>query len=198
MQERNRLLGHFPAQDPTDLSERARGIMTRNYKTNDLINLSKSLPDAGPVNYPSSRMKDSLNHSKNTPGSSNQEVSSMLRTMMPPSSTNSDIPLVAKGQMNGTFKIAFDNPKDALAFKNLLLKDGFETTYFGDGERHPMEHAGQKLNHIVRFENNGLKNEIPKEALQFLKEKFHDNNKVSSIVEQMGFERPKMGLAMHP
>ncbi|WP_412757528.1 NADAR family protein [Legionella bozemanae] len=205
MEERNRLHrqeGNFSmiVQNPRDLSERARGIMTRNYSNKNLIHLSLPVVSTIPTqaSYPSSRMKDSLNQTKkHSTQESHHEVSQMIRTMMTTSSPSFDIPFVGKGQMNGTFKIAFDNPKDAAAFQDMLAKQGFKTSYFGDSERYPMEHSGKKLNHIVRFENSGTKTEIPEKALQFLKEKFNDDAKVANIVENMGFERPKMGVSMH-
>ncbi|MCW8400584.1 NADAR family protein [Legionella sp. PATHC038] len=207
MEERNRLYqrdGHFSTivQNPGDLSERARGIMTRNYSNMDLFQLSKQLPDSSispqKDNFASSRMKNSLYEMthKNT---SSIEVSAMIRTMMASSApTTPELPIVSKGLQNGTFKIAFDNPQEAAAFRNLLQQKGFETSYFGNNERYPMECSGKTLNHIVRFENHGSKTEIPQEALQFLKQKFNDEHKVASIVEQMGFERPRPSQSLQP
>ena len=213
MEERNRLYRQegrlsMIVQDPTDLSERARGVMTRNYSSQNLIHLS--LPVVSSTqhhqqhhqqsSYPSSRMKDSLIQTKmHSTQESSQEVSQVIRTMVSTPSPSVDIPFVGKGQMNGTFKIAFDNPQEAQAFKDLLKAQGFQTSYFGNGERYPMEVGGKTLSHIVRFENNGTKTEVPKEALQFLKQKFNDDDKVASIVEQMGFERPcmKQSLGVH-
>ncbi|WP_454780444.1 NADAR family protein [Legionella sp. WA2022007384] len=207
MEERNRIHqqeGHpaLVVQNPRDLSERARGIMTRNHSKTDLIHLSKHLPDAMPKqdSFPSSRVKNSLHqltHNPPTPDS-NKEVSTMIRTLMTTSSSIPDIPVVGKGAMNGTFKIAFDNPQDAAVFRSLLQKQGFETTYFGNNERYPMESSGKTLNHIVRFENKGPNTEIPKEALRFLKQKFNDDDRVANIIEKMGFDRPSVQQSIHP
>ena len=207
MEERNRL--HIQdnnlsmiVHSPRDLSERARGIMTRNYPHTDLINLSKTLQtpqSAVPeFDYPSSRLKTNLNHATGRQTfavESNKEVSSLIRSMLETPPATLDLPMVSKGLMKGSFKIAFDNPQEAQAFKNLLRKDGFETSYYGDEERFPMQCSGKTLNHIVRFENTGEKTEIPKEALAFLNQKFKDENKVAEIVEKMGFEKPQVELA---
>jgi predicted NAD-dependent protein-ADP-ribosyltransferase YbiA (DUF1768 family) len=208
MEERNRMhqqQGNIAmvVQNPRELSERARGIMTRNHSTTNLIDLSKHLPDASITAkkdvLPSVHMKSSLSQitHKLPHHDSGKEVNAVVRSMMVPSSPNVDIPLVSKGNMNGTFKIAFDNPQDALAFRQLLKQDGFDTSYFGDGERYPMTYADKTLSHIVRFENKGAHTEIPDGALEFLKQKFNDNNKVMDVVEKMGFERPKLELSMH-
>ncbi|MCW8384743.1 NADAR family protein [Fluoribacter dumoffii] len=213
MEERNRLYqqdGNYSmiVKNPAEVSERARGVMTKNYGNTDLISLSARLPNAAnspkntPKNdsFPSSRVKSSLKGltQGQTGQESSAEVSAVIRTMMTAKAPSSiELPMVSKGQMNGTFKIAFDNPADAAAFKGLLQKQGFETSYFGNGERYPMQHGGKTLNHIVRFENKGSSSEIPKEALEFLKQKFNDDDKVASIVEQMGFERPAPKQSMH-
>ena len=105
----------------------------------------------------------------------NQQASSMVKQMMKSDAMrqlDSGIPIVCKGNKNGTLKFAFDNPQDAQVFRKILQDSGFKTTYFGGNDKYPMEHNGKKLDHIVRFENNGNKTCIPEEALEFLKEKF--------------------------
>ncbi len=125
-----------------------------------------------------------------------QETCLMIKQMMKVNAMRQlspEIPIVCKGAQNGTLKIAFDNPQDAQAFRNLLNDSGFKTTYYGGNDKYPMEHAGKKLDHIVRFENNGDKTCIPEEALEFLKDKFkNDHEKIANIVEGMGFEKPEL------
>ncbi|MBI2785722.1 MAG: NUDIX hydrolase [Legionella longbeachae] len=124
-----------------------------------------------------------------------REITPVIQEMVGPKSNTiqgGDIPMVGKGNMNGTFKIAFDNAEDAKLFKKLLDASNFkETSYYGEGEKYPMKHDGKELQHIVRFENNNDKTNIPPEALSFLKEKFNDDEKVADITEKMGFERPE-------
>lgn len=65
---------------------------------------------------------------------------------------------------------------------------------FGNTRRiqsRPIAHNGKELSPIVRFENNANKTTIPSEALNFLRSKLDDNEKINDIVEQMGFERPE-------
>lgn len=88
-----------------------------------------------------------------------QEVSSIIQEMFDSKSPkNSDIPVVSKGDLKGTFRMAFDNAQDAQTFKKLLDDFGFKgLSYYGMGEKYPMRHNGQELSHIVRFENDGNK-----------------------------------------
>ncbi|WP_242606206.1 hypothetical protein [Legionella cincinnatiensis] len=122
------------------------------------------------------------------------QVSSVIQEMFDGKSVskNRDIPMVSKGDMKGTFKMAFDNAQDAQTFKKLLDDFGFKgLSYYGAGEKYPMRHNGKELSHIVRFENDGNKATIPSEALDFLRIKLDDEEKVADIVEQMGFDRPE-------
>ena len=126
---------------------------------------------------------------------SSQVVSSKINTMIRKPETlasNSGIPVAAKGLMRGSFKIAFDNPLDAQAFHSALHRASFKPTYFGENEKYPMVHEGKKLNHIVRFENDGAAGEIPQEALNFLKLKFENDDELAEIIQNMGFERPDL------
>lgn len=199
MHKRNELLAKTNPQmvvnDPWLLSENARSIMTRYHPNTDLISLSKSLPNSDIL--PQSTLRSNAATAKNTSHQSvkwqptllekeaSNAVSTVIHRLIPSSSTNTEIPLVGKGLLNGTFKIAFDSATDANSFRNFLKADRIETSYFGNGEKFPIVHAGKSLNHRVRFENNGDKTEIPEAALDFLKVKFNDNDKVSDIVEKM-------------
>ncbi|KTD56014.1 hypothetical protein Lsai_2144 [Legionella sainthelensi] len=132
--------------------------------------------------------------SQTLPKEGSSQVSTVIQEMVDSKavSKNSDIPLVSKGDMKGTFKMAFDNAQDAQTFKKLLDDFGFKgLSYYGSGEKYPMQHNGQQLSHIVRFENDGNKATIPSEALDFLRIKLDDEEKVADIVEQMGFDRPE-------
>lgn len=132
--------------------------------------------------------------SQTLPKEGASQVSSVIQEMFDGKSVskNSDIPVVSKGDMKGTFKMAFDNAQDAQTFKKLLDDFGFKgLSYYGSGEKYPMQHNGQNLSHIVRFENDGNKATIPSEALDFLRIKLDDDEKVADIVEKMGFDRPE-------
>ena len=132
--------------------------------------------------------------SQTPPKEGASQVSSVIQEMFDGKSVskNRDIPVVSKGYMKGTFKMAFDNAQDAQTFKNLLDDFGLKgLSYYGAAEKYPMQHNDQELNHIVRFENDGNKATIPSEALDFLMIKLDDDEKVADIVEQMGFDRPE-------
>ncbi|QRN02938.1 DUF1768 domain-containing protein [Legionella sp. MW5194] len=191
MEKRNLLNSSSNVEDPRDLSERARGIMTHNYAHTDLISLSKSLPD-------STRAYSTYNHQNNNLPHSNQELSKVIYRMGKMNKEYSGIPLVERGAMNGALKIAFDSPEDANEFQTILAKEGFKTTYFGGNDKYPIDCGnGKNLEHIVRFENDGLAEEIPAAALEFLKRKFSDDDeKIADIVQQLGFESAELRSEM--
>ncbi|KTD10949.1 hypothetical protein Lgra_1915 [Legionella gratiana] len=160
----------------------------RQRRSPDLHDKSSSIPQSSLTSPKSSQTPPKKGTS--------QEVSSAIQEMFDSKSApkGSDIPVVSKGGMKGTFKMAFDTAQDAQTFKQLLNEFGFKgVSYYGAGEKYPMQHNGRELSHIVRFENDGNKATIPTEALDFLRIKLNDDEKVADIVEQMGFDRPELG-----
>lgn len=74
-------------------------------------------------------------------------------------------PIIRAGNIKDTFKLAFDNPSDALQVFNVLSAQGYDISYHGDKEKYPMSLNGKKLKHIVRFE-------VSREALHLLRKPF--------------------------
>lgn len=76
--------------------------------------------------------------------------------------------IVRKGNIKGTFKMAFDNAESAKEFLAHLNRGGFakNVTYYGDKEKYPMDQHGRvgkggKYKYVLRFE-------IPEKALQYM------------------------------
>lgn len=70
-------------------------------------------------------------------------------------------PLTAKGNLDNTYKVAFQNSDSALKFiehlKNIYGNDilsKYEISYYGDQERYPMSKDGVRYAHIIRFERS--------------------------------------------
>ncbi len=79
-------------------------------------------------------------------------------------------PIIRKGNLNGTFKVAFDNHADAQKFFAYLKANNIANiSYYPRGDRYPMSHGDKVLSNIVRFEVPPGQS-IPTQAVDFLKD----------------------------
>lgn len=100
--------------------------------------------------------------------------------------------IVAKGNLQNTFKVGFKDAEAAQRFVGHLKEQykNYNVTYYGGNEKYPMDDKGEVrqdggYKHIVRFE-------VDKEALQYLMEANVDNAE-TLFNGLMGTLRPSLG-----
>ena len=141
-----------------------------------LIGLSKQYGNPKKSTKPEAKtlketVKETVKEKSNTLDKKTEDSEILVATRVQgsmPSKPGSGItmPLIRRGNLEGTFKIAFRDSGSAKHFyaylkKAMKIKNGNQLTYFagsdGDGEKYPMNESGQVVSrgeygHIIRFE----------------------------------------------